>query len=373
MTSRPLEPSPDQAAAELSDDAVEPSAAAPRPWWHWALRIVAGLVVATVVVAVLWDKVPSPHEVAVSFRRARWWWVGAAAAFQAASIGMLIRQQRRLLRAFGVQVSLFQVGVITYSSTAMTMSLPAGSALGAGFSYRQYRAHGASAATAATVLLISGVLSLSALVLLYVGGVGLAAGSHFLHLGQAYPLLAALIGLGICAALVGLVWLSNRPARMAAAQRPARELGPRVRRFAAWLDRHPKLKAGFRQMLDTGRQAGRVRGHDWRLALWTSALNWGLDLCCLYASCRAFAIVIDPFQLALIYLGIQVVRQIPLTPGGIGVIEATLLASLVAAHAAQGPASAAVLVYRLFSAWLIVPIGYLSMTLLRRRKPRVAG
>ena len=343
-----------------------------RPWWHWALRIVAALVVATVVVAVLWDKVPSPHQIAASFRQAQWWWVVGAGAFQAASIGMLIRQQRRLLRAFGVEVSLFQVGVITYSSTALTMSLPAGSAVGAGFSYRQYRAHGASAATAATVLLISGVLSLSALVLLYLGGIGLAAGSHFLHLGQAYPLLAVLIGLAILAALIGLVWLSNRPARMAGRRSPIRKPSPRRRRLAEWLVGHPRLQTAVRQLLDTGRRAGRVRGHDWRLALWTSALNWGLDLCCLYASCRAFSIVIDPFQLALIYLGIQVVRQIPLTPGGIGVIEATLLASLVAAHAAQAPASAAVLVYRLFSAWLIVPIGFLSMTLLRRHRRAVS-
>ena len=341
---------------------------ASRPWWHWALRIAGGLVVATVVVAVLWDKIPSPHQIAVSFRAANWWWIAAAALFQAASIGMLIRQQRRLLRAFGVKVSLFQVGVITYSSTALTMSLPAGSAVGAGFSYRQYRAHGASAATAATVLLVSGVLSLSALVLLYLGGIGLAASSRFLHLGQAYPLLAVLIGLGIVAAIAGLYWLSNRPAKIAATDHPPRELTPRRRRFVAWLGRHPKIRVGVRQLLDTTRRAGRVRGHDWRLALWTSALNWGLDICCLYVSCRAFGIVIDPFQLALIYLGIQVVRQIPLTPGGIGVIEATLLASLVAAHAAQGPASAAVLVYRFFSAWIIVPVGYLSMTLLRRHK-----
>jgi hypothetical protein len=70
--------------------------------------------------------------------------------------------------------------------------------------------------------------------------------------------------------------------------------------------------------------------------------------------------------LGAVYLTVQIVRQIPLTPGGIGVIELSLLAGLVSAGAGEAAAAATVLVYRLLSCWLIIPVGLLCWTLLRR-------
>ena len=70
--------------------------------------------------------------------------------------------------------------------------------------------------------------------------------------------------------------------------------------------------------------------------------------------------------LGAIYLTVQIVRQIPLTPGGLGVIEISLLAGLVSAGAGEAAAAATVLVYRLLSCWLIIPVGLLGWLLLRR-------
>ena len=58
----------------------------------------------------------------------------------------------------------------------------------------------------------------------------------------------------------------------------------------------------------------------------------------------------------------QLVRQIPATPGRIGVIEASLILALGAAGAGQAPAAAAVLIYRLLSCWTVLPIGLLCWT-----------
>ena len=58
---------------------------------------------------------------------------------------------------------------------------------------------------------------------------------------------------------------------------------------------------------------------------------------------------VDVIAMATVYVGIQVLRQIPLTPGGIGIIEAALLAGLIAAGAAAAPAAAAVLIYRVLT------------------------
>ena len=71
--------------------------------------------------------------------------------------------------------------------------------------------------------------------------------------------------------------------------------------------------------------------------------------------------------LAGIYLGVQIVRQVPLTPGGVGVIDTALVAGLTAAGATAATAVAAVLVYRLISCWLLLPAGGVAVVLLRRR------
>ena len=108
-----------------------------------------------------------------------------------------------------------------------------------------------------------------------------------------------------------------------------------------------------------------VRPRHWALALTFAALNWLTDLLCLAAAARAFALPVGLFTLASIYLGVQLVRQIPVTPGGIGLIETGLLAGLATAGAGAAAAAAVVLTYRLLSCWLILPIGGASWLGLR--------
>jgi putative heme transporter len=62
---------------------------------------------------------------------------------------------------------------------------------------------------------------------------------------------------------------------------------------------------------------------------------------------------------------------VPLTPGGVGVVEAALAAGLTAAGAPALGAAAAVLVYRLISCWLFIPVGGLAALALRRDRRSV--
>ncbi|HZD98612.1 MAG TPA: lysylphosphatidylglycerol synthase domain-containing protein, partial [Micromonosporaceae bacterium] len=94
--------------------------------------------------------------------------------------------------------------------------------------------------------------------------------------------------------------------------------------------------------------------------------NWLTDLLCFAASARAFGLPVGFATLATIYLGAQIIRQIPLTPGGVGLIETGLLAGLASAGAGAAAAAATVLTYRVLSNWLIVPIGGLAWFGLRR-------
>ncbi|MEP6562792.1 MAG: lysylphosphatidylglycerol synthase domain-containing protein, partial [Nakamurella sp.] len=72
---------------------------------------------------------------------------------------------------------------------------------------------------------------------------------------------------------------------------------------------------------------------------------------------------VDFVSLATVYVGVQIIRQIPFTPGGIGIIEAALLAGLIAAGSAAAPAAAAVVIYRALTFWLVLPAGGIAALL----------
>jgi len=100
-------------------------------------------------------------------------------------------------------------------------------------------------------------------------------------------------------------------------------------------------------------------------------INWLTDLLCLAACTHALGLPIDVTTLAGIYLGVQIVRQIPITPGGVGLIETAFIAGLTAAGATAASATAAVLIYRVLSCWILLPLGGVAAVLLRRH-PDVA-
>ena len=59
----------------------------------------------------------------------------------------------------------------------------------------------------------------------------------------------------------------------------------------------------------------------------------------------------------LAFCGAQVLAQIPITPGGLGFVEAGLTGMLTLAGVAPGNAVLATFAYRLFSYWLPLPVG----------------
>lgn len=67
--------------------------------------------------------------------------------------------------------------------------------------FRQYRASGATRSTAATVMILSGLASSAALVLLYVTGLSAVALRPLVRLGQRHPMVTLGGGLGVLAVL----------------------------------------------------------------------------------------------------------------------------------------------------------------------------
>jgi len=331
------------------------------------LRSVVVIGLLTVAAILLWDKLPSASAVGDALHTADPAWLAVAVFAEFASMAMFARQQRRLLTAFGVTIPLHRALALAYSRSAIAISLPAGSAISAAYAFRQFRTDGASKRAAATVMVLSGLLSIAALALLYATGV-LAATA--VSVGRAWHeqsggvrtslLLTGGLVLFVCV----LAWRSS--SELETGHRiPRRPLLSRIE------PRWPRVARLLAPVVDAVSSSRSVPGRQWGLALGAALTNWLTDLLCLYAVSRAFDLPVGIVEVGAIYLTVQILRQVPLTPGGIGVIEVSLLAGLLSAGAGEAAAAATVLGYRLLSCWLIIPVGLLCWLGLRHHTTTV--
>ena len=75
-----------------------------------------------------------------------------------------------------------------------------------------------------------------------------------------------------------------------------------------------------------------------------------------------------PFvQVGAVYLGAHLVASAAPVPGGLGALEAALIAGLSAAGMPVGAATSAVLIYRLLTFWLTIPLGWVSLKIAEGR------
>jgi uncharacterized protein (TIRG00374 family) len=98
-------------------------------------------------------------------------------------------------------------------------------------------------------------------------------------------------------------------------------------------------------------------GPRWKRALAATSGRWALDYATLLAALAAVGSQPRPSLVLLAFCAAQVLAQIPITPGGLGFVEAGLTAMLTLAGVSAGAAVLATFVYRLFSYWLPLPVG----------------
>jgi uncharacterized membrane protein YbhN (UPF0104 family) len=87
----------------------------------------------------------------------------------------------------------------------------------------------------------------------------------------------------------------------------------------------------------------------------------------LAASVQAFGGGPGVILIAAVYMGAAAIAAAAPSPGGLGAIEAALVAGLTGVGMAAGPAVSAVLLYRLATYWLPMAPGWLSWRALLRR------
>ena len=336
-------------------------------------RIVAFLIALIVLVTLtLRGRLPSGPAVFDSMRHAEIGWIAAAAAMQGVSMLMFAAQQRALLQAWGVRFRLGRAMAVTLARSAISISLPAGAAVSAAYALRHYRRAGASPEIATATMIVSGLASIVGLAALYITGVLGIVTKDPTKLWTEPPAALAVTSIvlfGILAGLVTAAVTSIKRRRSGPKQPRATVTPPPAGRWAryAWTAGNAAREAW--------RAGGSLRIRDWTAAFGYAAANWLTDLLCLAFSTRAVGLPIGITTLASIYLGVQIVRQVPITPGGVGLIETAFIAGITAAGAGAASATAAVLLYRVLSCWLIIPIGFLATIPLRQdpKMPDLTG
>jgi uncharacterized protein (TIRG00374 family) len=106
-----------------------------------------------------------------------------------------------------------------------------------------------------------------------------------------------------------------------------------------------------------------VLGTHWLLAVALTAGRLFFDYACLLAALRATGSQPRPSVVLLAYAVAEVIRLLPITPGGLGIVEASISGLLILAGVNASEAFLATLVYRLASYWLPLlagPIAYLA-------------
>ena len=106
---------------------------------------------------------------------------------------------------------------------------------------------------------------------------------------------------------------------------------------------------------------------SWKRAVPAALGNQLFDFLALYVSLLAVGSRVDPVLVLLAFVAGSALAMIPITPGGLGFVEAGLTGVLTLAGVTPDHAVLAVLLYRLFSYWLPLPAGLVASILFRRR------
>jgi putative heme transporter len=150
--------------------------------------------------------------------------------------------------------------------------------------------------------------------------------------------------------------------------RPLEMVGRTVQSVRNRLMRKREPMTGLpRKLLRERDTVVQVLGDKWWEALLGAAGRWVLDYVTLLAALYAVGANPRASLVLLAFFTAQLLGTLPLTPGGLGFVEAGLTGTLALAGVGAGAAVVATLAYRLVSFWLPIPAGAVAAIIHRRK------
>lgn len=249
------------------------------------------------------------------------------------------------------------------SANSVSRLVPGGGAVGSAVQFRMLTRAGLDGATAGSALTVVSLMTtalLFAMPLLTIPAILLGQVPSGLTTAALYtvPLFVLVLASGVLLARTD--W-------------PLRRVGRTVDWLMARFGR--EVPGGLAAVLVLRRNEMRAAlGQRWRTAALAAAGRSFLDCLTLMVALIAAGQGAHPVLVLLAFVVVSLLSTIPITPGGLGFVEAGLVGMLVVAGIPAGPAALATLAYRLVAYWLPVPIGLPAWLALRRdrREPAVA-
>ena len=301
------------------------------------LRSVLTLVATIFAAYIVLGQLGSKHFGSV-LRHSDWTWVAVALALSAAtyvaaawSLSGFVLEKLSFVRTFLAQ----------FAGSFVTLVTPAAVG-GVALNIRYLTKSKVAPADAASSVGVSQVFAFTLHVLMLVIFIALTGGTHttaFRPPSWAYIALAVLgaVVLGVLAVPAGRRLVRSRVA--------------------------PALGQVIPRLLDIAQKPAKLTEGVGGALMLTFAYIFCLDVCL-----RAVGTHANFFAIAVVYLTGSAIGSIVPTPGGLGAIEVALSGGLTTiAHVPGAYALSAVLLYRLITFWLPIPIGWLSMNYLQHR------
>ena len=280
-------------------------------------------------------------------------WVPALLALQFLSLACLWALQRLALPSAPISAIIDS----QLAANGLSKVAPGGGAVGAALQYKMLVRRGLEGPTVAAALTAVNVATFAVVLALPV----LALPTFLAGAVDPDLLNAALASLGVFTLLtgVGAVLMSSDPI--------LGSVGRLLQRARNFIRRGSPPLTGLPARLR--RERDRVKatlGRRWKLALVATAGRWAFDYGILLGALAAVGAYPRPGLVLLAFCAAQLLAQIPVTPGGLGFVEAGLTATLALAGVEAADAILATFIYRLFTYWLPLPVGLLALGLHQR-------
>jgi uncharacterized protein (TIRG00374 family) len=327
-----------------------------RPAMRWIVR---GVLLVALVVGVfgLLPRLGGLTHDAAALRHARPLFVVMAVVAQAVSLGCYALLYRRVLASLGARLRFRLAADVTLASFLVSHVTPFGSATGTLLNVSALEEEGIAASTTGEAIALTSLVSTVALIALFGTGLVATAGRH---LSATYLRIAG-IALVLVVLVLAIALLVG--AHPSVAERAARRVAGWARHIRPSTDPEKAAQTSGRLVrLARSALTGRAFAESYGFA----SGDLLFDLLSLDLMFVAFRYQPGFGPLAVAYAAANIASAIPVTPGGLGIIEVTLVAITVGFGAPRATAVIAVLGYRVINYWLpLLPggVAYLRLRL----------
>ena len=282
--------------------------------------------------------------------------VAAAIVAQAVSLACYAGLYRRVLASLGARLRFRVAAEVTLSTFLISHVTPFGSATGTLLNVSTLEAEGIAASTTGEAIGLTSLVSTVALIALFGTGLVATAGRH---VSVSYLRIAG-VALVLVLLVLAIAFLVG--AHPGIAERAARRAAGWARHVRPSIDPEKVAQTSKRLVL-LARSA--LTGRAFLESYGFASADLLFDLLSLDLMFLAFRYQPGFGPLAVAYGAANIASAIPITPGGLGVIEVTLVAITVGFGAPRATAVIAVLGYRVVNYWLPLLPGALAYLRLR--------